>query len=443
MNVRKTKMISVSAAVAAAALALAGCSSSGSGAVSADLAAKPDYSGSISILTAFAGKPMDPYFQNVIAAYKAEHPGVTINLSQETDDNAVKDKEKVLIASQSLPDIYFSYAGNWGQNFAENGLAADLSSAIAPSTSWGQTFGAGALNAFKYDGKYYGVPLYNDAKFMGYNKAIFQKLGLAVPTSFDALISDCSTIKAAGYTPIAFGNKDGWPGLHYLQQLFAYNVPRSTIDADLIPKTASWTDPGYTTAMKQFTELVTKCTGDGSNSNGVTYTTAQQQQQSGKAAMYYQELIEFDSVNTDGSQLNKDGLGIFPLPAPANGAGDAKTLEAAPEGYMINSKSKNAALALDFMKFATSTKNASTLSSPPYGQPSAVIGAVTTSTSSAAVAAGSDAVNKAPSTIVWLDTATVPSVGDAWVSASEGLVSGDLTPDAALKAVQAASEKAK
>lgn len=159
--------------------------------------------------------------------------------------------------------------------------------------------------------------------------------------------------------------------------------------------------------------------------------------------MYYQELIEFDSVNTDGSQLNKDGLGIFPLPAPANAAGDAKTLEAAPEGYMINSKSKNAALALDFMKFATSTKNASTLSSPPYGQPSAVIGAVTTSTSSAAVAAGSDAVNKAPSTIVWLDTATVPSVGDAWVSASEGLVSGDLTPDAALKAVQSASEKAK
>lgn len=440
---RKWRTVSVSAVVAAAALGLAGCAAPNDGAASADLAAQPDFSGSISILTAFAGKPMDSYFQDVIAAYKAEHPGVTINLSQETDDNAVKDKEKVLIASQSLPDIYFSYAGNWGQNFAENGLAADLTAHVGPSTSWGQTFGPGALSAFKYGGKYYGVPLYNDAKFVGYNKAIFQKLGLEVPTSFEALISDCATIKAAGYTPIAFGNKDGWPGLHYLQQLFAYNVPRATLDADLDPKTATWTDPGYVTAMNQFTELVTKCTGDGTNSNGVTYTTAQQQQQSGQAAMYYQELIEFDAVNKDGSQLNKDGMGIFQLPAAAHSPGDTQTLEAAPEGYMINGRSKNAALALDFMKFATSAKNASVLSSPPYGQPSAVIGAVTTSNSSVAVAAGTEAVNKAPSTLVWLDMASVPSVGDAWVSVSEGLVSGDLRPDAALKAVQAASEKAK
>lgn len=439
---RNYKVISASAAVMLA-LSLAGCSSSGSGGAAVDLAGKPDYSGSISILTAFAGKPMGSYFEDVIKAYRAEHPNVQINLSQETDDNAVKDKEKVLIASQSLPDIYFSYAGNWGQNFAENGLAADLSSVIAPSTDWGKTFGPGGLNAFKYDGKQYGIPLYNDAKFMGYNKAIFQKLGLSVPTTFEGLITACSSIKAAGYTPIAFGNKDGWPGLHYLQQLFAYDVPRTTLDADLVPKSAKWTDPGYITAMKQFSELITNCTGDGSNSNGVAYTTAQQQQQSGKAAMYYQELIEFDSVNTQGSQLNQDGFGIFPLPAPANANGDAKTLEAAPEGYMINSKSKNAALAVDFMKFVTNAKNAAALSAPPYGQPSAVIGSVTTSTSSTAVAEGSEAVNKAPSTIVWLDTASVPAVGDAWVSASEGLVTGTLSPDDALKSVQTASEKAK
>ena len=439
---RNKKLISVSAGIALA-MTLAACSSSGGGSANADLTSKPNYSGSISILTAFAGQPMDPYFKGVIKAYTAEHPDVKINLSQETDDNAVKDKEKVLIASQSLPDIYFSYAGNWGQNFAENGLAADLSQVIAPATGWGKTFGAGALNAFKYDGKYYGVPLYNDAKFMGYNKAIFTKLNLSVPGTFDQLISDCSTIKAAGYTPIAFGNTDGWPGLHYLQQLIAYNVPRATLDADLNPKTAHWTDPGYITAMNEFTELVTKCTGDGSNSDGVTYTTAQQQQQSGKAAMYYQELIEFDSVNTPGSVLNKDGFGIFQLPAPAGAKGDPTTLEAAPEGYMINGKSKNAALALDFMKFATNMANASVLSSPPYGQPSAVIGAVTKSTSSNAVAQGSALVNKASSTIVWLDTASVPAVGDAWVSASEGLVSGSLTPQAALQSVQAASEKVK
>ncbi|WP_246036324.1 ABC transporter substrate-binding protein [Sinomonas susongensis] len=423
-------------------LALSACSSGGT-TQAADLSAKPDYSGNLSILTAGAGDPMSSYFENLVKDYEAQHAGVKITLTQETDDNAIKDKEKVLIGSQSLPDIYFSYAGNWGQNFADNGLAADLSSVIAPGTPWGSTFGVGSLDAFKYDGKYYGVPLYNDAKFMGYNKKIFSQLGLGVPKSFGELISDCSVIKKAGYTPIAFGNKDGWPGLHYLGQLLAYDVPASVRQSDLQPKTASYSDPGYVEGMKQFQQLVNSCTGDGSNSNGVAYTTAQQQQANGQAAMYYQELIEFDSVNTKGSELSKDGFGIFQLPAPDGAKGDAATLEAAPEGYMINNRSKNAALALDFLKFVTNQKNASTLSAPPYGQPSAVKGAVTPQNATPAVVDGTGMVNDAKSTVVWLDMANVPGVADAWVSASEGLVSGSLTPEAALKSVLQASQKAK
>jgi raffinose/stachyose/melibiose transport system substrate-binding protein len=440
MSVKKSSTITAAAA-GVLALALTACSSGGG--ASADITAKPDYSGSISILTAAAGDPLGSYFEDLVKDYKKLHPDVKITLAQETDDNAIKDKEKVLIGSQSLPDIYFSYAGNWGENFAANGLAVDLSSVIAPGTAWGDTLGEGSLNAFKYDGKYYGIPQYVDGKFMGYNKKIFSDLGLDVPKSLDELISDCSTIKAAGYVPIAFGNKDGWPGLHYLGQLFAYDVPQQTLQADLQPATAKYTDDGYLQGMKQFQELVTQCTGDAGNSNGVTYTTAQQQQGTGKAAMYYQELIEFDSVNTADSQLKKDGFGLFQLPAADGAKGDTSTLEAAPEGYMINKKSKNAALALDFMKFVMNKKNATTLSSPPYGQPSAVKDVVTDKIATPAVAEGTKLVNDAKSTVVWLDTANVPAVGDAWVSVSEGLVSGSLTPEAALKAVRQASEKAK
>lgn len=440
MSVKKTRTITAAAA-GAIALALTACSSGGGG--SADIAAKPDFSGSISILTAAAGDPLGSYFEGLVKDYRKLHPGVKITLAQETDDNAIKDKEKVLIGSQSLPDIYFSYAGNWGQQFATNGLAADLSSVIAPGTAWGGTFGEGSLDAFRYDGKYYGIPQYVDAKFMGYNKKIFTDLGLSIPKTLDQLVADCGTIKAAGYVPVAFGNKDGWPGLHYLGQLFAYDVPQKTLQADLLPKTAKYTDDGYLQGMKQFQQLVNACTGDASNSNGVTYTTAQQQQQTGKAAMYYQELIEFDSVDTKGSPLSADGFGIFPLPSPVDAKGDTSTLESAPEGYMINKKSKNAALALDFMKFVMNTKNATTLSSPPYGQPSAVKGVVTEQIATPAVAEGTKLVNDAKSTVVWLDMANVPAVGDAWVSASEGLVSGSLTPEAALAAVRQASEKAK
>jgi len=440
MNVKKSTGLTVTAALLT--LALAGCSS-GNATTAADISAKPDYSGSLSILTAGAGDPMASYFENLVKEYKSQHPDVKITLEQETDDNAIKDKEKVLIGSQSLPDIYFSYAGNWGENFAANGLAADLSSVIAPGTSWGDTFGAASLKAFTYGGKYYGIPLYNDAKFMGYNKKLFAQLGLSEPKSFEELVSGCSTIKKAGYIPIAFGNKDGWPGLHYLGQLVAYDVPETVRQADLVPATAKYTDPGYVTAMKQFQQLVTECTGDGTNSNGVAYTSAQQQQAGGKAVMYYQELVEFDSVNTKGSQLSKDGFGFFQLPAPSGAKGDPATLEGAPEGYMINQRSKNAALAVDFMKFVTNKKNATTLSSQPYGQPSAVKGAVTAQGASAAVVDGAQRVNEAKSSFPWLDMGNVPTVADMWVSGSEGLVAGSATPESVLDSLRQAAEKAK
>ncbi len=198
--------------------------------------------------------------------------------------------------------------------------------------------------------------------------------GITPPKTFEELISSCSVLKSAGYEPIAFGNKDGWPALHYLQQLFAYEVPTDVLKADFHPATAKLEDAGYLKAMKQFSTLVNECTGSGKDSNGVLYTTAQQALAEGKAGMYYQEILEFDTTASKDSSLKKDGLGIFRLPAAAGAKGDTEAIEASPEGYIINAKSKNAALAADFMKFATSTQNAAKLSAPPYGQPSSVRG---------------------------------------------------------------------
>src|SRR3546814_7286233 len=53
------------------------------------------------------------------------------------------------------------------------------------------------VQAFQYNGKYYGIPLYLDAKFMGYNKQIFSKLGLSAPANFEQLLSSCEIGRAS------------------------------------------------------------------------------------------------------------------------------------------------------------------------------------------------------------------------------------------------------
>lgn len=425
-----------------AVLALAGCGTGGTAeAPAADVAATPEFSGTLSILTKFAGEPLDPYFKDLAAAYEQAHPGVKIELIQETDQS-VKDKLKTLTASNALPDVYFTWTGNWAENYVRGGRAADLTSVIGPDTEWGRTFGRASLEAFAHDGKYYGIPLYNNGKFLGYNKSAFAKAGVEVPTGFEELIAACGPLREAGYEPIAFGNKDGWPALHYLQQLFAYNVPPDVLKADFAPATAKLDHPGYVTSLKQFKTLVDTCTDTGSGTNGVLYSSAQEKFAGGKAAMYYQEILEFDNA-TAGKGLDEKDFGILPLPVPAGAAGDPGTLEGSPEGYLVNAASPRAALAVDFMKFATNLDNAKTLSAPPYGQPSTVVGAVTPETSSKAVYEGIDLVNKASDLAIWLDTVTVPEVADAWLAGGEGLISGGTTAEKVLESVRQASASAK
>ncbi len=434
-------LMTATALVTATLLTLSGCAG-GSDAAPADITAEPDYSGTLSIITKFAGDPLQPYFENITDEYMKMHPDVKFDLIQESDQS-VKDKIKTLTASGALPDIFFTYPGNWAENYVRGGLAADLSGVIAPGTQWGDTFGEASLDTFKYDDKYYGVPLYSNGKFMGYNKAAFADAGVAVPTTYEDLIASCGPLRAAGYEPIAFGNKDGWPALHYLQQLFAFNVPSDVLHADFKPETATLDDPGYITSLEQFKDLVLECTDSGNGTNGVLYSTAQEALSSGKAAMYYQEILEFDSITAEGNFLTPENFGIFKLPVPAGAKGDPGAIQGAPEGYLINAKSPRAALAVDFMKFVTNAQNAATLSAPPYGQPSTVIGAVNAETSSAAVFDGITQVNDASQIIIWLDTVTVPEVADAWLAGGEALISGSSTPEQVLESVRNASNSVK
>jgi raffinose/stachyose/melibiose transport system substrate-binding protein len=439
---KRTAKLAAVAAVAASALTLTACGSdSGSShkVVAADPNAKVDYHGTLSVLTKFGLQQLAPYFQNLAKQYEQLHPGVKVTLDQESDDS-VKGKTKTLVASNSLPDIYFSWTGNWGENFVRGNRAVDLTKVIGPGTSWGRTLSPSAVKSFEYNGKYYGIPLYLDGKFMGYNEAAFSKAGVSSPpATFDQLLSDCDALRKTGITPISLGNKEAWPVLHYLGQLLAYDVPQATLQQDFDPAKAQYSDPGYVEAINQFKQLEQHCM-DASTVNGSSYATALQDFSDTKSAMYYQEILEFDQSAGKGTKLSPQDFGYFQLPAPTGAKGDPKAVEGAPEGYMINSASKHVPLALDFMKFVTSQANAKVLSAPPYGQPSAVVGAVTPSTSSATVVAGVRDINAASYLMPWLDTANTPGVAAAWLSSLQALVDGSMTAQQVVDKVKQAAK---
>ena len=425
----------------AAAVMLGGISHASAGeAVVADPNAAVDYSGTVSVLTKFGLQQLSPFFVNIAAEYERLHPGVKVELIQESDDS-VKGKTKALVASNSLPDVYFSWTGSWGENFVRGKRAVDLTPVIGPDTPWGKTLATAAVSAFKYNDKLSGIPLYLDAKFMGYNKSLFAKAGVSEPQSFEDLLGACAALKKSGVTPISFGNKEGWPGVHYAGQLLSYNVPEATLEKDFVPATAEFNDPGYVTSLKQFKQLIDDCS-DGAGTNGSSYASALQQFANGKSAMYYQEIIEFDQSAGEGA-LKREDFGFFKLPPPKDAKGDVKSIEGAPEGYMINTASQNIPLAIDFMRFVTSPENGKVLSAPPYGQPSATVGGYSADTMSPAVVGGLKVIADSSYLMPWLDTANPPRVAEAWLSGLQALVGGSKSAEEVMASVKEAAAASK
>lgn len=117
---------------------------------------------------------------------------------------------KTKFATGEITDIFMHFPGYGLAPFKPADNFVDFSSAPWVSDLMGYV-----LDQVKYDGKVYGLPHW-EASISGmiYNKEIFKKLNLAVPTTQDEFAAACEKIKGAGIDPIYMAFKDVWPLLY-------------------------------------------------------------------------------------------------------------------------------------------------------------------------------------------------------------------------------------
>ena len=109
---------------------------------------------------------------------------------------------------------------------------------------------------------------------------------------------------------------------------------------------------------------------------------------------------------------------------------------------MVNAKSENQPLAIDFLQFFSSQENAAKMVAE-LGWLSPVLGSVTAENAFPQLTETLDDMNTASNFAIWLDTVTHAEVASAYLSGVEGMLSGTLTPEQVMQGVQAAAEKAK
>ncbi|WP_329454793.1 ABC transporter substrate-binding protein [Streptomyces sp. NBC_01497] len=192
-------------------------------------------------------------------------------------------------------------------SLARRGGLSDLSDAWDAARAQGWV-SAGLRPAVSYEGKVYGMPLYQSSYVVFYAKAVFAKYRLEVPTTWDELMHNAAVLKRNGVTPFLGTQSGTWPAFEWFEELV------SKLDPDfytrLVAGRARYTDDTVVEAMDIWRGLIAKgymTSPDFDQANGPA------QMKSGKLAMFLHGSWEAAAIGAGGLRPDID-YGAFILP---------------------------------------------------------------------------------------------------------------------------------
>ncbi len=388
----------------------------------------------IKFMHRFPDEPYNSFIESKLHEYEASHPDIKFEITS-AQNQEYKEKIKVVVGGDDTPDIFFSWVGDFTERFIREGLILDLKPYLDADPEWKDSLIESQINEYtNKDGMVYGIPFRLDCKLFFYNKTIFDEHGLTAPTTWDELISCCETLKAAGITPIAYGNQEPWSASHYMGTLNQIFVPDDVRAKDYDPTSGEFTDPGYIEALEHYQQLLPYMT---ENPNGVKPDMSRTNFVMELGAMYYAELIEIPYIKMDNPEME---FGMFNFPKVEGAKGNQDILTGVPEGFVVSSKTKYPDECVEFLKWFLG-KEVGTQQCQEIGWFNGAKG-TTEGLTDQALLDGYQAVMDAKAMSAWLDNALYSTVCDEYLTAVSDLTNGDITPQQAMERIQAKAKEA-
>ena len=339
----------IGAAIAAAALLAAGCGSSSSGG-----SGNSNAPVTLTIWHNYGTEQNATALQNLAKAFHHLHPNITVDVVSQPASNYFALLQAKAI-SHNGPDLAVMWTGLFTlqyKGFLQNlkGLvpASALANVDPDALKW-------TSNGFNAANGPYVIPLENQFYIGFYNKSDFAKAGVtSVPTDWSQLYAACTKLKAAGYTPIVYGNGGQplgatfypWYDMSYMM-IGAYSVGQWQ---GLYSGSTPWTSPAVSAQLANWTKLHSSgCT----NSDVVTNTDNLGQFESGKAAMMVDgtwDTQKFTSALGSKVAAFAPPFSTTPIKGVVDFAGD---------GLSMMSYSPHKAQAAEFLTFMTTKQAAS------------------------------------------------------------------------------------
>src|SRR5690348_10993215 len=328
------------AALVALAGSLAACGSSGGGGAS---------SSSSKVLKVWwyegPGSAYQIAWNQAIADFKKQHPGVTVQFSQKSS-NQMQQHASMILNSSDVPDVMEYNKGDATTGLlSKQGLLTDLTPQAAK-------YGCDKLHrpdrqvtaghddkGVMGSGNWYGVSDYAEYLTVYYNKDMFAKYGIQVPTTMAQLTAAMDKFVKAGVTPFANAGND-YMAMQYLYQMeLSQATPQQVQNYERYTGSVDFHDAAWTNAVKTFQDWVKKGY-IAKNSVGLTATQAGNDFETGKNPMLMSGSWWAGTFESD---VKNFSWGTFLWPGNTLNAGSGGNL------FVVPKNAANKELAYDFI----------------------------------------------------------------------------------------------
>jgi len=189
----------------------AASASTGASASSAASATTKDYTGRTLTLWHYEApdSAMGIAWTAAIQQFKDTHPGVTVKFEQKGFEQIQTTAQMVLNSDQAPDVLEYNKGAATAGLLSSQGLLTDLTD-VAKTRGWDKILSPSLQTTCMYtdkgimgSGKWYGVSDYGEYVMVYYNKDMFAKYNVQVPTTLDQFQAALATFKKAGITPIS------------------------------------------------------------------------------------------------------------------------------------------------------------------------------------------------------------------------------------------------
>lgn len=289
------------------------------------------------------------WVQYCVDTYMEQHPNVTINVEMQNTDNFMT-VLKTKVGSGDAPMI-FDLEPVYLTEFQKAGHLADVS-----DTEGLENFSEDLLIEGQREGKQYGVPLDANSFNAFYNKDVFEKYNLSVPTTLSEFEQVCQTLKENDVIPIAVGFSELWTMRRYSN---IYTDVACVSDnpnwfTDKMDLTSSFSeDQAFKDSIKMFMSYKPYW---GNDPFGTKQNDALSQVATGEAAMIICGTWTIDGILAINPDVN---IGSFALPTSEDPSGAIMEMKPGNSFCVYNTEDPDLmAVAKDFFTFMCSKESA-------------------------------------------------------------------------------------